>query len=242
LEVIGNRVIAYFTIFLATGAIAGPGPDLPAVEAQIARQTNEFRVANGIAKVDPDAALQRAARYFADYMARTDRYGHTADGAEPSERAKARGYDYCHIAENIAYSYSSAPVSTEELARQAVEGWKQSPGHRRNMLLPAVTDIGIAVARSPRSGRYYSVQMFGRPLSRALEFRVTNGTRRVVEYRVGSKAWSLGAGEGRIHTVCAPEEVSFPAAGNGKGRTIRPSGGENLVVAGDARQAIRVER
>jgi uncharacterized protein YkwD len=233
---------AYFTAFLATAAIAAPGPDLDAVEALIVRHTNELRVANGVAKVEPDAALGRAARSFADYMARTDRYGHTADGSEPSERARARGYDYCHIAENIAYSYSSKPFATGELAREAVDGWMRSPGHRRNLLQPFVTDLGVAVSHSARSGRYYAVQMFGRPRSRALEFRVTNGSRRAVDYRIGAKSWALGAGQARIHTLCTPEEVSFPGAENGKGRTIRPSGGENLVIAGDARFAIRVER
>lgn len=239
---IWKLVIAYFTFFLASAAAGAPRPDLDEVEALIVRHTNEFRAANGLAKVEPDASLERAARSFAEYMARTDRYGHTADGSEPAERARARGYDYCFVAENIAYSYSSQPVTTGELEGTVFEGWKQSPGHRRNLLQAAVIDVGVAVARSAKSGRYYAVQMFGRPRSRSIEFRVTNGARRAVDYRIAAKTWTLAPGQGRIHTLCAPEDVSFPAVESDKGRTIRPSGGENLVVRGDARLAIRVER
>ncbi len=34
---------------------------------------------------------------------------------------------------------------------------------RKNMLAPEVTETGVAVARSGKTGRYYAVQMFGRP-------------------------------------------------------------------------------
>ena len=109
--------------------------------------------------VDPsDAGLELARRYlhifgpgtaqaFADYMARTDRYGHTADGNQPSDRAKARGYDYCIVLENIAYAFNSEGFTGEKLAGQFVTGWQNSPGHRRNMLDPDVTETGVAVLK-----------------------------------------------------------------------------------------------
>jgi uncharacterized protein YkwD len=43
-----------------------------------------------------------------------------------------------------------------------VEGWKRSPGHRRNLLAREATQTGVAVARSDQ-GYYYAVQLFGRP-------------------------------------------------------------------------------
>ena len=196
----------------------------------------------GLGRLALEPALARAARGFADYMARTDHYGHTADGTQPADRASERGYDYCLVSENIAYQYSSEPLATAELARRYVEGWKDSPGHRKNMLEPAATDMAVAVARSSRTGRFYAVQMFGRPRSQAIEFRVTNAARRSIDYRVAGKGFTLRAGQGRIHTVCAPEDVSFPGAENAEGRVIRPSGGDNLVVAGGARLTIRQER
>jgi hypothetical protein len=142
------------------------------------------------------------------------------------------------VSENIAFQYSTGAFATPDLARTYVQGWKDSPGHRRNMLDPGVVHLGVAVARSPHSGRYYAVQVFARPRSRAMEFRVTNASKRVVDYAVDGRGYTVRPGEARFHTVCTPEDVSFPGAENGKGRTIRPSAGENLVVRADSRIAI----
>lgn len=230
-----------FALALATAATAA-GPDLEEAGRIIVRRANELRIDAGLPKVAPDAALARAARSFADYMASTDHYGHAADGKQPAERAAARGYDYCLISENIAYQFSTEPYTTADLARRYVEGWKDSPGHRRNMLEPGATDTGAAVARSARTGRYYAVQMFGRPRSRSIEFRIANGARSAVRYRMGREEYSLAPGQERIHTACTPEEVTFPAAASGEGRTIRPSNGDRLRVEGDRRLRVRAGR
>src|SRR5688500_6454323 len=140
--------------------------DTAQVEHLVVRDTNEFRKENGIATAGPDSALRRTAEAFATYMARTDEYGHEADGRTPGERAKRAGYGWCRVTENISYQWSSHAFETAELARRRVEGWKKSPGHRRNMLAPKVTETAVADARSPKSGKYYAVQMFGRPRGR----------------------------------------------------------------------------
>jgi len=43
-----------------------------------------------------------------------------------------------------------------------MDDWKRSPGHRRNMLTPNITEIGVGAAQG-KSGRWYFVQVFGRP-------------------------------------------------------------------------------
>jgi uncharacterized protein YkwD len=131
----------------------------------ILEDTNQFRRAEGLGGVKPGHALEKAARYFAGYMAASDRYGHSADGATPAQRAVAHGYDYCLVSENIAYQWNNTGFATAELARDFFEGWKKSPGHRRNMLEREATDTAVAVAKSPRTQRWYAVQMFGRPRS-----------------------------------------------------------------------------
>src|SRR5437870_4974 len=140
-------------------------PDLAGVEKQIVSETNAFRrqEGRGALKVNPE--LSKAAQYFAKFMAETDKYGHTADGHEPWDRAKKYGYDYCMVEENIAYQFSSEGFTTSRLAQGFVDGWKSSPGHRRNMLNPDVDETAVAVARSASSGKFYAVQMFGRPKS-----------------------------------------------------------------------------
>lgn len=225
---------------LALGpAAAVAAPDLERVEATITRRTNEFRVEQKLGRLEPDAALDRAASEFAAYMARTDRYGHAADGNQPADRAQARGYGYCWVAENISYQFSSEDFGTDELARRFVEGWKNSPGHRRNMVDPHAVHMANAVARSPRSGRYYGVQMFGRPRAASIEFRVANVARDSVRYRLGDQEFSLRTHQERVHTVCAPPVVTFLDAGSKEGRTFRPSDGERLRVEGDRRLVVR---
>jgi len=44
-----------------------------------------------------------------------------------------------------------------------MEDWKRSSGHRRNMLTPDIVEIGVGAAQG-KSGRWYFVQVFGRPL------------------------------------------------------------------------------
>ena len=147
------------------GAGLGAGPDLSNVERLILERTNQFRSSEGVRRVAVDTRLASAARAFAKYMADTGRYGHEADGRKPSQRVKVHGYQYCVVSENISYQYSSEDFGTAELASRYFEGWKKSPGHRRNMLEASVTDTAVAVERSARTGRYYAVQLFGRTVA-----------------------------------------------------------------------------
>jgi uncharacterized protein YkwD len=192
----------------------GKTPDFPGVVKLIVDKTNAFRKEEGRAAVEVNEHLTKAARYFADYMAKEGKFGHTADGSRPADRAKKFGYDYCIVLENIAYEFNSAGFTTEDLGGRFVEGWKRSPGHRRNMLDPDVTDTGVAVARSETTGYYYAVQMFGRPKSKAIQFDFANESDATVEYRVGSRAFSLAPGYTRTHQLCRPADltVQLPAA------------------------------
>ena len=206
-------------------------PDLAEAVKQIVGQTNEFREEEKRSPVEADSKLTETAQYFADFMARTDKYGHTADGNQPSQRARKHGYEYCLISENIAYQYSSAGFSTEDLARRFVDGWKNSPGHRKNMLEAGVTETGVAVARSEKSGNYYAVQMFARPKSKAIEFTITNESSTEVEYQIGEKKFPLPARLTRTHQMCRDAEIKFDW----------PKGDSSTVKAGNKGDYVVVE-
>jgi len=209
-------------------------PDLAEVTERVVRRTNDFRGAEGLPKVEVNPKLGETAKYFADYMARTDKYGHTADGNRPAGRAKKHGYDYCLVSENIAYQYNSAGFTTEKLAQEFFEGWKHSPGHRKNMLDPDVTETGVAVARSVETGYYYAVQMFGRPKSKAIEFVITNQSEATVEYKIGDRTFPLPPRLIRTHQRCRPTEVTFRWPGTeGEARVVQPSNGDRFVVVGE---------
>jgi uncharacterized protein YkwD len=156
---------------LATSVAAAPPPvfepdepDLAAVEQSAFDSTNALRETQNLPPLIPDKLLAATAKRFATYMARSGLYGHEADGKTPGRRLQSAGYQYCFVAENIAYAFNTRGYTTAALARTFVEGWKNSPGHRRNMVEPEATNLGVGIAHSPETGIYYAVQMYTRPL------------------------------------------------------------------------------
>lgn len=220
-------------------------PDVPQVEATIVALTNQFRRENKLADVRPNPVLAVAARAFADYLARTGQFSHTADGRKPAERIRAAGYAYCDFAENLARHQSAQGFETSALARHVVEGWKGSPGHRQNMLQPHVTETGVAVARSA-DGAYLSVQLFGQPESLKYQFRIENLSPATIEFNVAGKQNTLQPRVTLRLGQCQPVAVSIESVKmNGSDRRIdarfEPKNGDAIKVTGDALSSIRVE-
>jgi uncharacterized protein YkwD len=129
----------------------------------IVKATNALRADDELPGYAENASLQKAADRFARFLAEAEEFSHTADGQEPIDRARENGYEPQTIAENIAWQQSSRPLKAQDLAERFMEGWKQSEDHRRNMLEPDMTEIGVAIAYNDKTNQYYAVQMFGRP-------------------------------------------------------------------------------
>jgi uncharacterized protein YkwD len=199
-------------------------------ERDVVERSNAFRRSHGLGPVAPDRTLTAAAQSFAAYMARTDRYGHEADGREPSQRAQAQGYAYCMVAENIAMLYSSAGFETRELAAKFVQGWIDSPGHRRNLLAGEATDIGVGIAQSAGSGRYYAVQLFGRPARLKLSFSLSNRSRESLRYQLDDKSYALPPGMTRTHEQCTTPALSLTLPGDAQATTLQPVNGAQLRI------------
>jgi uncharacterized protein YkwD len=220
---------------------SGKQPDLATAAKSIVEQTNAFRTKEKRGPVSADEKLIATAKDFADFMARTDEYGHHADGNSPGERAKRHGYDYCLLDENIAYVFSSRGFDTGPLAEKLVTGWEKSPPHRKNMLDPDVTQTGVAVARSEKTGHYYAVQLFGRTKSAAVVFKVENRAGEDVTYTIGDRSFDLPPRVTRTHTQCRPAELTFQWPGD-KSSAVKATGGERfLVTKSDAGLAVKKE-
>ena len=191
-------------------------PDLPQTEIAIVEMTNAFRKENRLGDLKPNAALAAAARGFAEYLAKSGKFAHEADGREPLNRAEAQGYRSCLIAENLAMNLDSRGFQSLQLAREAVEGWKASPGHRANMLIAGITEIGVAVAQAPdKNPKFISVQVFGRPESLKVKFSVENRTGAPVRYTLGEKAHAVPGRSIITHTLCDQPPLAFETAGQG---------------------------
>lgn len=143
---------------LVLGRSAEPLAAPPTVRATVLRHINAFRLDNGLPPLAPAPALDRAAQTFAEEMARHDRMSHTGvDGSSIGDRVTRAGYRWSTVAENLGQGYPD-PASL-------VRGWIDSPGHRRNLLRPEMTEAGIGVterwigARDRALDRYWALAL-----------------------------------------------------------------------------------
>jgi uncharacterized protein YkwD len=217
-------------VFLVAGIASAQsgGPDVGRVESLVRNLTNDFRASQGAAKLVPDPKLAAAAQEFATFMARTSKYSHEADGRTPAQRAKAQGYDHCMVAENIAYQISNVPVGADELARTFMDGWKNSAGHRRNMLDTDAMQFGVGVAHG-QGGRNYAVQLFARPENEMVNFDLRNASRATINYRVGDTPYTLAPNITRTHGICRAIKLSVPGS-----EAIAPKNGDRFTIEGEA--------
>lgn len=227
------------TLLIAVLGCAAALPAAAGTEQDIVVGANAFRRAQGLGELRPAPALDAAAAAFARYMASTDRYGHEADGRAPVQRVEAQGYDHCLVAENIAFEYRSTGFEAGELGPRFVRGWIDSPPHRANLLLADAVDTGVGVARSRRTGRWYAVQLFGRPQSMSVEFKLSNPTPRPARYVLDGERRDLPARTTMTHRECSAPTVSVAGAAapawraeNGVRYVLQPEGrGWRVTVA-----------
>ena len=138
---------------------ASPATSAQTAATDVVRLTNESRRSSGLRALVISPRLMEAARLHAEQMAAWQRLAHTIEGARyPTMQARleAAGYAYLNAAENVAWNQRSAS--------DVMRTWLNSSGHRANIMDPALTEIGTAVAYSLK-GEPYWIQVFGRPRS-----------------------------------------------------------------------------
>jgi len=125
---------------------------LSAQAATPAELISGFRVTHGEGKVTTDAALNRIAQEQAQAMATRDVLDH--DALRPFS-ARVTQLGSIRSAENIAYGYDTFPKTLDQ--------WIGSSGHRTNLLMHGASRIGIASAKSQKSGRTYWAMVIAAP-------------------------------------------------------------------------------
>ncbi len=185
-------------------------PDPPAAESAIIEMTNAFRADHKLAPVRQNPKLAAAARAYATKLTAYQELSHTADGTTPAQRVASSGYRYCQVGENLASILATRGFSADEYARRAVTGWENSPGHRKNMLLPHVTETGVGVVRaSANEPKYIAVQLFARPDAAKYSFKIRNEAPRPVGYRFDETANTVSPRQIITHTTCLPGTIAF---------------------------------
>ncbi|KFE36639.1 CAP domain-containing protein [Thioclava atlantica] len=148
-------VALLFALLPVTAMAQGCGGD-PQAAAYLEKATSAIRTQQGLNGLARDPRLAAAAQAHACDMARRGYFSHSGrDGSSVKGRARHAGYRACLIAENIAMGQRNAQA--------AFADWMKSSGHRRNILLKGVAQIGIGIAPA-RAGRGpYWVMVLGRP-------------------------------------------------------------------------------
>ena len=120
---------------------------------------NGYRASHGLPPLQHDARLDAVSADMARHIARKDSMNTRAHSARGlSSRLDGAGYPTYAGAENLGAGYTSLG--------HAMDGWKGSRDHNRNLLNRHVTRFGIARASRP-DGRYLNfwVLTLARPTS-----------------------------------------------------------------------------
>ena len=118
-------------------------------EGLIEAGINDARARYGMDRLGDNPVLMQIAQSRSRAMAEGEaEFSHTDSRGRfiAADQVEARFGPYGAIAENILKLGSSRRFDAREFARQAVEGWMQSPGHRENILNPDYRESGIGVA------------------------------------------------------------------------------------------------
>lgn len=131
-------------------AMLGQTQPLPkeSVIDQVVRLTNAEREKAGVRKLDNNSLLETIAEHQAKDMQLMRKLTHAdRQGRDVSQRADFYKYPWMAIGENVAQGQRSA--------KEVVDDWMKSKGHRANILNPDFSEIGVS-----RVGNYW-VQVFG---------------------------------------------------------------------------------
>ncbi len=123
-------------------APSGPVSALPVSQGAAQAIISDYRKAHGLSTVELDATLQKAAQQQALAMANANELSHEVDGTLPRRLAR-NGVDPGAAIENVSAGYSSLA--------SAIQSWKDSPEHNKNLLNTRMRRMGIAEAAAPKT-------------------------------------------------------------------------------------------
>ena len=164
--ILTSAALAASVLLAANTAHAQQIPiDVSRVIRPIVGETDAYRAGRGVPPLVQSVPLMQAAQQYAEFLARTNTTGHTADGRSVRERIVAtNAYKPCFQAENVFeyWSQPNVPVPPTVVSA-AMQFWKNSPGHEANLRDVRARHIGVGVAAWTHSGRHYYkvVQVFG---------------------------------------------------------------------------------
>jgi uncharacterized protein YkwD len=127
------------------GSLADRDFSATRLDSERAREAiNVYRQEHGLKPLKLNATLTTAAKAHSTDLAKWDRISHFgSDGSNPWDRVKRAGYNARVAAENVG----TGQITFDEV----LKGWKDSPGHKKNLLLVDAEHMGIALVHDPKT-------------------------------------------------------------------------------------------
>ncbi len=128
---------------------------LSSLESDVLSSLNATRAAYGLSALRVSVGLSAAAREHSQEMARLGYFGHdSASGGSFNDRIArwypfAAAYRHWTVGENLVWEAPNLD------AAEALALWMGSPLHRKNILDPAWTEIGISTAHAASAPGVY---------------------------------------------------------------------------------------
>ena len=117
------------------------GARLDRAERALLREVNRTRAAHGLHSLRRSVRLQRSADYHCWDMLNANFFAHASSNGTSFVRRVTRYTRKRRLGENLAYVPSE---DARHAASRVVQMWMSSPGHRRSLLDPSFSRIGLA--------------------------------------------------------------------------------------------------
>ncbi|WP_254509939.1 CAP domain-containing protein [Anatilimnocola floriformis] len=145
-------LIIVFTAITTASARAENGkPDSDKTRADLLKLHNRERREDGEKPLKLNSKLSEAAQEYAEYLAKSGEFSHSAKGTM-SSRVKDAGYKPRAVGENIAVGQKSTS--------SVLKSWMHSEGHKKNILSDKYSEVGFGIAKD-KKGRLLWVTDFG---------------------------------------------------------------------------------
>lgn len=130
-------------------------PGLALLESRLHLAVNDFRREQHLIPLERQTELDRVARAHSEDMARRGFFAHESpEGRSWVDRLQLAGVSgFTMAGENVGQTNRAEPN------REILEGWKQSPAHRENLMSRPMNATGVGIARAP-DGRLFYTQLY----------------------------------------------------------------------------------
>jgi len=145
------RVDCFLDTTAKLGSLYPEMEGVDTLEALMFKLTNIERKKKGLRSLKFDKRLRIAARQHSNEMLRDQYLSHNSSNIlnkTSAQRIYNSGLPILKIGENVAEDVGDLvpflfKTDIDSLARRIVNGWMESPGHRKNILDPGFTHMGI---------------------------------------------------------------------------------------------------